>query len=1157
MRTNLKHCLSVLACLATFAAHGQSTKTQVSGTSTPVAASAGPNLAKEPTLYVVPYAHLDTQWRWDYPRTIREFLPSMRDNFALFEKYPHYVFNFSGANRYRMMKEYYPADYAKIKDYVAAGRWFPAGSSMEESDVNSPSAESIVRQILYGNQFFRHEFGKASAEYMLPDCFGFPASLPSILAHMGLRGFSTQKLSWHSAVRAGGPGSVQDTPEGIPFNVGFWQGLDGKGVIAALNATDYTGQITEDLTRSEEWYRRVQANGRAMGLFTDYRYYGTGDIGGAPREKSVALMEALVTKGTAILPGSKTPVQVGTGPLHVLQTSSEQMFLDIPTDVVAQMPKYTGDLELVEHSAGSLTSEAYMKKWNRANEVLADAAERASVAATWLGGRLYPQERLNRAWTLVMGGQFHDILPGTSLPQAYRYSWNDELLAMNQFAGVLTSATDAVASVLDTNAKGLPIVVYNALSIGREDVVEASLALPNPPKAVRVFGPDGKEVPAQLEGDKVVFVASVPPVGYAVYEVQAADKQVGSATGLSVTKSKLENTRYRITLNDNGDVSHIFDKRLNRELLASPARLAFKTDRPQMYPAWNMDWADQQKSPRAYVNGPPTIRIVEQGPARVALEVSREVEDSRFVQTIRLSAGDGGNRIEVVNAIDWHTAASNLKAEFPLTVSNPLATYNWDIGAIQRGNDDEKKFEVASHQWFDLTDDSGAFGVTVLTGAKNGSDKPNDNTLDLTLLRTPGIRQDSPDSVEFEDQASQDFGHHEFTYGLASHAGDWRPSDTPWQAWRLDSPLIAFHSAKHDGVLGRSFSLVKVSSPKVRILAVKKAEESDEVILRLVELAGGKEPGVHITFAAPVIAAREVNGQEMPLGSARVTDGSLETDLGPYQLRTFALRLAHPASSLTPPKSVPLSLAYERSVSTPDGQPAMGAFDSQARSLPAEMLPQRLEFDGVEFKLAPSAVGKANAILAKGQTIDLPPGNFNAAYILVASAEGDEQVAFTAGADQFRLTVPSWTGFLGQWDDRQWKIVQETPLPAEPDPDDHSDAAHQIHGLRQRARKCGTMVKEELVGVNPGFVKTTPVAWFASHYHASDGTNAPYSYSYLFGLALHLAPGSRTITLPDNGNLRILAITAVDATERVEPAQALYDTLQQQNARELPTRAAK
>src|SRR6201984_3120677 len=209
-----------------------------------------PDLSKQPTLYVVGYAHLDTEWRWEYPQVIDEYIrKTMEDNFKLFEKYPHYVFNFSGANRYRFMKEYFPADFAKLKTYVDQGRWFPAGSSMEEGDVNAPSAEAIIRQILYGNNWFRKEFGKASTEYMLPDCFGFPASLPTILAHSGVKGFSPQKLVWGSSADAGGPESIEKTPRGTPFNVGVWVGPDGESVLAGLNPGSYIGGIETDLRK--------------------------------------------------------------------------------------------------------------------------------------------------------------------------------------------------------------------------------------------------------------------------------------------------------------------------------------------------------------------------------------------------------------------------------------------------------------------------------------------------------------------------------------------------------------------------------------------------------------------------------------------------------------------------------------------------------------------------------------------------------------------------------------------------------------------------------------------------------------------------------------------------------------------------------------------
>src|ERR1700744_1366927 len=208
-----------------------------------------PDLSNDPTLYVVGYAHLDTEWRWEYPQGIDQYIRNtMEDNFKLFEKYPHYVFNFSGANRYRFMKEYFPEDYARVKKYIDEGRWFPAGSSMEEGDVNAPSAEAIIRQILYGNQWFRREFGKASAEYMLPDCFGFPASLPTILAHSGVKGFSTQKLTWGSSANGGGDESRESTPEGTPFNVGVWVGPDGESVIAGINPGSYSGGIETDLS---------------------------------------------------------------------------------------------------------------------------------------------------------------------------------------------------------------------------------------------------------------------------------------------------------------------------------------------------------------------------------------------------------------------------------------------------------------------------------------------------------------------------------------------------------------------------------------------------------------------------------------------------------------------------------------------------------------------------------------------------------------------------------------------------------------------------------------------------------------------------------------------------------------------------------------------
>ncbi|MGH9479359.1 MAG: alpha-mannosidase, partial [Terriglobales bacterium] len=885
--------------------------------SKPVPADA-PDLTKTPTLFVVGYAHLDTEWRWDYPQVIDEYLKNTLDkNFELIQKYPHYIFNFTGSNRYGMFKEYFPQRYAELKKEIAAGRWFPGGSSVEENDVNSPNAESIIRQVLYGNEFFRTEFGKTAVDYMLPDCFGFPASLPSILSHAGLLGFSTQKLSagWQPAARVGGPDSPEKTPEGIPFNVGIWTGPDGHSIMAATNPGSYSGGVTTDLTKNGLSYLVPYANGldpvtvdgQLTGIYDDYHYVGTGDIGGAPDEESVKLMEATLDHGTIALPpprrrrgqppaAATPPVAVGDGPIHVEWSDTDTMFLDMMHDDLSRLPRYTGDLELINHSAGSLTSEAAHKRWNRKNEILAHAAEEASVGAMLLGRR-YPQPRLTHAWRLLLGGQFHDLMAGTAEASAYTYSWNDDTIAANQFAGVLTSASDAVAQHLDTGVAGIPVVVFNPLNIARQDPVQIRVRFPQgEPAAVRVTGPDGRPAPAQLDADgTVVFVASVPATGYAVYSIAPAARPAAST--LKVTREGLENARYRIQLNAAGDVASIFDKQLKRELLSAPMRLSFQTEAPSVWPAWNMDWNDQNKPPRAYVDGPAEVSIVENGPARVKLQITRDAEGSHFVQTISLAAGDAGNRAVFGANVDWKTGHSALMADFPLTASDPVATYNWDIGTIQRGNDNPRQFEVASHQWVDLTDASDAYGATLLTDVKTGSDKPNDHTLRLTLLYTPGLH-----NRNYSDQATQDWGHHETQFGLVGHAGDWRQQATEWQAYRLNVPLVAFRSPKHAGALGRQLSLLRVSNPRVRVLALKKAEQGNAVVVRLVELNGQEESGVRLHFAAPAQSVEEVNGQEQPIkpgfvngqyrsGAARIAGGDVVLSFTPYEPRSLEVRL--------------------------------------------------------------------------------------------------------------------------------------------------------------------------------------------------------------------------------------------------------------------------
>jgi alpha-mannosidase len=453
----------------------------------------------------------------------------------------------------------------------------------------------------------------------------------------------------------------------------------------------------------------------------------------------------------------------------------------------------------------------------------------------------------------------------------------------------------------------------------------------------------------------------------------------------------------------------------------------------------------------------------------------------------------------------------------------------------------ERQFEVASHRFIDLTDQSGSFGTTILTDCKNGSDKPTDNTIRLTLMRSPGIRpSQNGQPGAYSDQANQDWGHHEFVFAITGHAGDWRQAQTDWQAHRLADPMITFEAAKHAGSLGKSFSLLHVSNSRIRVLAVKKAEDSDEVVLRMVELDGKPAQDVKVSFAGPISAAREMNAQEQPIGDATVTDGALVTSFTAYQPRTFALRLGAAPGQLTAPQSQPVTLNYDLAVaSNDDTHTDGGGIDGKGDAMPAEMLPTQLNFNGVQFQLAPAGTGKANAVVAKGQSIALPAGNYNRVLILAASADQDQSAPFKAGSKTAELNVESWTGFVGQWDNRVWKNLPEQHWAISanhapwPPPNEQE----------RETRTPSPRYPEDYVGLEAGYIKPATLAWYVSHHHTPEGLNEPYQYSYLFAYTIDVPAGTKTLTLPNNDKIRVLAVSVAEDNPSLTPAAPLYDTL--------------
>jgi alpha-mannosidase len=1022
------------------------------------------------TVYMVSTAHLDSQWNWTVQATIAtDVKNTLEDNFALFNTYPSYRFNFEGAIKYMWAKEYFPDLYDTLRHYIANGRWHITGSSLDATDVNVPSPESFFRNVLLGQTFYKNEFNKKSKDIFLPDCFGFGYTLPTIAHQCGLIGFSSQKLSWGSSVT-------------VPFDFGRWQGVDGSQILAALKPGNYTSTITSDLSNSSTLLTAVNSMGTQTGHYDIYRYYGTGDVGGAPAASSVSWLQTSIN---------------GTGPLKILAATSDSLYENYTPSQWADFSLYNGELLMATHGTGCYTSHTAMKRWNRKNELLGAATERSAVMAQWLGGLSYPADELNQTWTKLIWHQFHDDLTGTSLPSAYTFSENDEVICQNEFATTLTNASGGVIKALNTQTIGNAIVVYNPLSIQREDIVEATISMSVQPAYIRVYDTSGVEVPAQIlsfsSGKlKFIFVANVRSLSYQVYDVRPSSTPSSFTTSLSVSNSIIENAVYRVTLNATGDVSSILDKRYsNKELLTSPVRLGMFTDQSSSWPSWEILYNAINVSPQNYVDGTPTITIIENGPVRVSLKITRIKGLSTFEEYIRLTNWGPQDRIDFVNTVDWKTKNTLLKAIFPLTVSNTNATYDLGLGVIQRSNNTSSKYEVPAQQWADITHTDNSYGVSIFNDCKYGWDKPASNTLRLTLIHTPGV------SSSFTYQQNQDLYKQQFTYSIYGHSNLYYQANTVWEADKLNQPLMAFEAPKHAGSLGKSFSFAKVNTNQVAIKALKKAENSDDFVVRVYETKG-QSTNASIKFCSNIISANELNGIEEVIGSATFAGDSLQFSMTSFQPKTFGVKLAPPINSVTNPVCLPLNLYYDDDAITYDSTRIDGDFDGNHVSYPAELLPDTIFADGIAFKMGPKYTGANNIIRCNGNAIQFNAGtNYTKLYLLCASSSGDQDVIFYVNGIPDTLKIPYFSNFIGQ---------------------------------------AGG-------SYSSSYFHTDNTAWIGTHRHNGvTNLNEPYLFTYLFKYCINLPPNATELVLPVNNNVALFAVTlANNQNDDVTAASDILD----------------
>ena len=935
-------------------------------------------------VYTIANAHLDTIWSWDFETTVSKYIyNTLNENFQRFEKYPQYKFNFEGSYRYELMKEYYPDMWEKMKNYIAEGKWNVCGSAFENGDVNVPSPEALFRNILLGNEYFVKNFGKRSCDIFLPDCFGFGFALPSIMHHANLKGFTTQKLTWGSAY-------------GIPFDIGKWYGVDGNFVYANTNPGSYTTTLLK--IRDKKSVKDKLKDNEKYDLPLTAVFHGVGDRGGAPLEPSVKTVCDEIAKNDE-------------SDIEVLSAPADQIFRDLdnlPDEVKQKLPVWNNELVMTNHAVGGYTSRAIGKRWNRRNEEIADMAERACVTATTVNGYDYPQETLTKAWKRVIAHQFHDDLPGTSVQRAYRRSWNDYAMSLNQFTNEYEGAVKSIASKLDTSfVKGTAIVINNPMEYERTGIVAVKVPSKLCGKNITLLDSDGKEYPAQIAEVKngtttILVCVTVPPMGYKVFDLR--NRKCNIKSKLSASINMLENEKYKVGFNSNGDISSIFDKELKKEILKNPVTTGiFDYNGSKDWPAWELNYKELNREPQNSTKIK-TIKVIENGPCRVALEIVKTFGDSTFTSIVALSRG--GKMVEFYNETEWRSKRHLAKEIFSFTAESPVATYDLGLGAIRRGNMNDKLFEVPAQKWADITDSSEEYGVSVISECKYGWDKFDNNTLRLTLMHTP-LKNYKVDSM----QSMMELGLNRYSYAIYSHKGI-VDHNTQTESRNFVMPMASFVASKHEGEY-TEYSFGALSGNAI-LRAMKKAENSDEIIVRIGESEKKAQKNLTFSLDCEIESAREIYASEEHISDFALTDGKLVFDLNPYEIRSFALKVKN-ADAKNSTKS-PLSIVGNVNAFSTNAHPS-GDLHIINKTIPCEITPETIFSNGVEFVLPKNNKG----MLCGGQSILLPTGT-KKVHLLVASLCGDKFVKINDRA----YKINDITQYYAGWDLYDFKEVAYT-----------------------------------------------------------------------------------------------------------------------------------
>ncbi len=777
---------------------------------------------KQRQIYMLGNSHIDVAWLWAIAETKDAMQRTFTSALNLQEHYPELIFNQSTAVSYQWMEREYPELFARIQSAVAEGKWELIGGMWVEPDGNLPSGESLIRQILYGQEYFREKFNREVKIAWLPDTFGFHWQIPQILIKSGFEAFVTQKLMWN------------DTNK-FPHQIFWWEGVDGSRIFTYFSNEIGLGlepvAIAKYLAIQEEKHDIPETAW----------LYGVGDHGGGPTADMLDM-------------GRKW----ADSPLffEMQPRTLEDFLLNLKEKLPEDLPVWQDELYLEFHR-GTFTSKAEQKRQNRQVEVLIGNAEKYSAIAALITNIAYPQVQLENAWQGLLLNQFHDILPGTSISDVF-----------DDADRTWTEAREICDRLLPQSIQeNTNLQAWNFLNWQRSQLIKK---------------PDGS----------FCWLANIPSFGFAEMESVEVSEANEPLSIISDSESfYLENRYLKVEVElKTGAIAQIFDKRSQKAILRSAITLQFFEDKGQYWDAWNIEPNYENKKLEST-----TIEsavISSNSSLQVSVRTAQKFRNSTFIQEVQLTAFEPF--ITVKNWVDWQEEYTLVKVAFPVNWRSPYATYEIPMGTIQRSTlgetpESKAKWEVPAQYWADIAVSSipesllppqaganSGVGLSVLNDSKYGYDAKPD-CLRLTLLRSPNWP--CPNS---------DRGHHEFTYRLVPHQGDWREASIVQLAQELNNPLVLQHSS----ILTKQQSFLRASAPNIVLSAFKRSQDQSGWVMRFYE-AHGQMTETEIEISLDLLQAENIwecdlmENKNALLTIVKGTSNHLQVIFKPYEIKTF------------------------------------------------------------------------------------------------------------------------------------------------------------------------------------------------------------------------------------------------------------------------------